>query len=552
MQKDILTWSKWLIVGTFIILVSLQAGKSFVLDEIDFPTVSHTTSQTGRPVYYHSQLEQRHLGTYHPTLYINTLASFIKVFGFSPTTIRVFGAICVLISALLLILILRQLTKRNDGLEVLLLGLYLLNPYTISNATLPDIDPTILPVLLLLFVYVSIKFLHIKHRMDNKAVLILGLLFALVLWSKLTTPLVIPPFLLILALITSKDFKRSLLFTVKVTLIGIVTFVATYFIYCVMLGLSPTYTYIFLVESFTKGTSTDGPVAGVINNLKNIKYFLFWPTIPLVGAIGVASLGVLLDKTKDEATKIKKLLLVTGLLITFFYIALISPFGGYFKYPFPVFGLLVLSCAFFYDRYLRNAKINPLYAAAAVIFGFVLENVFWGDSMFLSPKPFEFIAIFIIAIIAFYFLVTTAKTRTIAASLFLLYLLFTIGFQLSISRIQAIAPYPTKYLYGQTGIDDAAAYIRANTKPGEVIWSMKDIGQISDRGFYESYAYYFSKPLEADLVDMMREGKVRYYVATTGIGQDNIDYYTNIKSILEKNATREKQFGNYVIYKAKG
>lgn len=154
---------------------------SFVLDELDFPIVSHATSQSMKPIYYRGEEFPIHVGTYHPTLYINSLASFIKLFGYSEVAVRIFGIICTLISAYLLLLILRQLTKQNKTAELLFLGLFLLNPYTIANTTLPDIDSTILPVVILLFIYYSIKYLFKNKDTSTKVIIILSALFALAL-----------------------------------------------------------------------------------------------------------------------------------------------------------------------------------------------------------------------------------------------------------------------------------------------------------------------------------------------------------------------------------
>lgn len=549
--KRLFSYLRLIIIGLFVVLVAVQSGKSFVLDEIDFPTVSNTVSQSGVPMYYHGEQAPIHPGTYHPTLYINTLATFIRAFGFNETSVRFFGVICVLLSAYLLVKIYRMLAKKHDGIENLFLGLYLLSPYTIANATLPDIDPTILPVLLLLFIYVSLRYLLQKKEMGNRVIIILGLLFSVVLWSKLTTPLVIPPFLACLAYIMTKDVKKSLLFTVKVAALGAGVFVTTYLIYCLALNLSLTYTYTFLLASFTKGTSSDGPIIGIINNIGNIRYFVYWITLPLLTVLGVSIFGVLFDKTNDEKTRIKKLLIATALLITIFYIALISPFGGFFKYPFPVFGILLLSIAFYYDKYLRKTNLNVWYAGLAILIGYVMEKSIWEDSMFLSGKPFDFLWVILIIAIASYVLLTKYKDKQTAKVIFTLVVVFAIGFQLSISRVQATAPYPTKYLYGQMGLDETADYLRVKTKPDEVIWSMKDVGFYVHNKFYESYSTYFDKSLQQDTITMLKEGKVRYYVATTGIGQDNINYYTDVKKILDENATVDKRIGNFIIYKSK-
>ena len=99
---------KNLIIILFLILAISQAGKKFVLDEIDFPIVAQATSQSGTPIYYRGEQNPQHIGIYHPPLYIYILAGFVKVFGYSETTIRTFGMICTMLSAYLCILIIKN------------------------------------------------------------------------------------------------------------------------------------------------------------------------------------------------------------------------------------------------------------------------------------------------------------------------------------------------------------------------------------------------------------------------------------------------------------
>lgn len=540
-----------LVVSFFLILVAAQAGKSFVLDELEFPIVSNATSQSGKPVYYHGEWELTHQGTFHPTLYIHSLALFIKAFGFSENIVRTFGAICVLISALLIIQIFRLLsTDKKPWLETVFLGLFLLNPYTLANATLPDIDQTVLPIALLLFIYVSTKLALAKKLLVNKSILMLALLFSLALWTKLTTPMILPVFLLCVAYISVKDIRKSLLVTLKTSALGAAIFGATYFLYGLILGLSTTFTYSFLLHSFTKGTESKGVIVGAFENLGNLNHFIFWPTIAVVILAGVASLVVLLAKEKDERTYVKKILVLMALLTTLFYIALIAPFGGFHKYSFPVFGILVLSIVFMLDTF-KKVKINWVYVVLAFLAGIVLVKLL-KDSMYFAGVTFSYMWILPIVIIVAYLTLINKATQRYAQSVAILVIAFALGFQLYVSRIQAVAPYPTKYLYGQMGIDEAASYLRANTEKDEVIWGMKDIGYYTNQRWVESYGYYFEPKLHKDLIDKLQNGEIRYFVATTGNGQDNLDYYTEVRDILETYATKEKQFDNYVIYRAKG
>jgi hypothetical protein len=80
---------------------------------------------------------------------------------------------------------------------------------------------------------------------------------------------------------------------------------------------------------------------------------------------------------------------------------------------------------------------------------------------------------------------------------------------------------------------------------------MKDVGYYATGRYYESYEYYFDRGLDDDLVRMLQAGKVRYYVATVGIGQDRIDAYPEVREILEANAVQVRTFGNFVIYRSR-
>ena len=101
------------------------------------------------------------------------------------------------------------------------------------------------------------------------------------------------------------------------------------------------------------------------------------------------------------------------------------------------------------------------------------------------------------------------------------------------------------------GLDQTTAYLRSVTNSNEVIWSMKDVGYYVNNRYYESYAYYYDKSLEGDLISKLKGGKVRYFVASTGIGEDNLVYLGDIREILDAYAVREKQFGNFIIFKTK-
>lgn len=126
-----------------------------------------------------------------------------------------------------------------------------------------------------------------------------------------------------------------------------------------------------------------------------------------------------------------------------------------------------------------------------------------------------------------------------------------LGTQLGITRSQAVVAYPITYHYGQSGFNETVAYLQGRVEPGEAIWSMKDIGHYVNKKYIENYSYIFDPTVEARLEDLIKLKHIRYFVVTTGIGQDRIDAYPEFKQALDTCCIVDKEFGNFVIYKAK-
>jgi hypothetical protein len=119
-----------------------------------------------------------------------------------------------------------------------------------------------------------------------------------------------------------------------------------------------------------------------------------------------------------------------------------------------------------------------------------------------------------------------------------------------VSRTHAVSEFPTKYNYGQLGFDHTVGYLKEKLAPGEVIWSMKDIGYYSGNKYIESYSYYYDEDVEYKIMSLSSAG-VRYFVATRDIGEDRIDASPKVLAALENCCILEKNFGNYYIYRKK-
>jgi hypothetical protein len=576
---------KGFIISLFIILVSLQAGKKFVLDEIDFPVVAQATSETGVPVYYRGEESPRHLGLYHPPLYIYSLAVFMKFFGYSEATVRIFGMLCTLTVALLCSLIIRKLipdTTIKHYMTLIFLSLFLLHPYTLANTTLPDIDQTVLPVTMLLFVYMMLKVFPVHPNVEtwastmpspkSGALITMSCLFALNLWAKMTTPLALLPTAFFILLALGYKIRRSLSVVVLIAVFGFVLFIGTYWMYCHFFTLPFDYTFHFLLHSFTKGTSGGSGIISTIKkigiNFSYIRQFSHWLTIPFLFALVLSVYFIISKKHKTLSEKLLMILSLCGLFVGLFYLSLISPFGHFFKYPYPVFSLLILPIAYCLATRLtfghseeaelsksENNQGRRIWFFFGVVFVPIVsyQSFIEKDSALYTGRAVSFsFLVSMVAVALFIGLInqkpSNLKIMRYAASALLAVL---IGVQFGISINQAVAYYPTKYEYGQNGMDETITYLKSQVYPTEIIWSMKDVGYYVNNRYIENYGYIFDPSLESKLKDIIKLQKVRYFVVTQGIGEDRIDAYEELRRSLDSCCDVDRIFDNFVVYKAR-
>ncbi len=558
----------YIFIFIFITLSIVQSDKNFTLDEIDFPAVSLATSETGKPIYYRGEDNKNHIGLYHPPLYIYSLAAYIKIFGFNEISVRFFGVLCTLLTALISIKIIKKLFPREDSegiISTIFISLFLSHPYTLANATLPDIDQTILPILISLYLLILIKLdsYRFNGKLLNNTILLLipSLIFAVNLWAKLTTPLALVPLSFFIFLVQKKTVMNALKATLIVGFLGLFFFLVSYFLYCHFLNLPLLYTFEFLIHSFFKGTSGSvGLVDKIFFNIGYFNYFSSWLTIPFILLFSISFFYLILKKVKSDSEKFTIILSAFGIFVSLFYLCLISPFGGFFKYVFPVFFIFFIPIAYFiYCNLFANYSPNKIvshknifiFIVLFVILSLSFQSIFVKDISFLTHEKISGLFLSIIFLISFIFSLLYLKLNTYSKILSCIIFALTLGYTLGISRTQAIASYPTRYEYGKLGFSDAVNYLKANVFANEPIWAMKDVGFYVNNIYYENYGDVFSTDLNNKFKFLINEKKVRFFVVTSGIGQDRIDVYPVLKEGLNNCCKLDKTFGNFLIYKVK-
>jgi hypothetical protein len=583
-----------LVIGLFVLLTAIQANKKFVLDEIDFPTVALATSQSGIPIYYRGELTPEHIGIYHPPMYIYALAGFIKIFGFSEIGVRAFGVICTLITVFLLLKIGQLLlpeAKSARMFPVIAVAIFLLHPYTIANTTLPDIDQTVLPVAILLYLVFILKYCvgrgeEASPFVDVKTnglsfIVSASLLFCLALWTKLTTPIALIPLTACILLVSGSGWLLALGFAGLIAAVGICLFGATYYLFCNATGLPYSYTLDFLLQSFSKGTSGGSGTTIFSKIALNFAYglnFATWMTSAFISLVSFVFSSMAFDLGKSS--KMERLALLLGCFgmgVTVFYVGLIAPFGGFFKYPYATFSLVIIPIGVFIGKDF-SAGVNSQLSSAnrtlnskshyakfleyfvyltlgtcSVFYALLItkDNAFFAGGAMTSNWFFAASGVGVVLAVIWKFTKPNFFKRIGLYSL----VIIQVSFGTSLAYLQATAPYPTKYEYGQKGLDQVTEYLRSKVGSTEPIWSMKDVGFYTRNRYVENYGDVLLSTTKDQLLSRLQlateRNKVRYFVVTESIGQDRIDAYAPVKLALDECCDFERKFDNFLIYKLK-
>lgn len=567
----------------FILLSIVQAGKPLHLDNMDFPAVARATASSGLPVYYRGEENPQHSGLYHPPLYIYTLALWYKLFGFSITTTRMFGVLFTILQGVIALRIFRCIfgNALASRIEPFFWLLFLLNPYTLAISSIADIDSTIYGPILLLIIYSVLSCVWEDGALITKPpstgrILVSGILFGVGLWAKLTTILILIPFMFFLLALPG-HFLKAAKTTAMIVLTGTGLFVLTYMLYGYLLNLNVKYTYDFLIINvLNKGSSGAQGMLGRlndgINNVEvNLPFTLRW-TGTIVWLLILSSLGSFAYVAfKRRSLKLYHLLIISILPVVniFYYLIKTLSFGASpAKYHFVFWSLFYIPLAILAARVSLNDLLGDettkrginrweqWFLAAGFILATIFGLTYLKDHVLLHPTQLHFSPILVplvltLVLASLYAAASRFQVKRTIRVLIALLVMCDAGVLAGVAWAQVKRPYTTTYNYGQLGITEAVAYIRFHSAPTDTISSMKDVGFMSERKYFENYAALFNDAAAERLVKNLETGKIRYAVFTRGIGEDQIDAYPNLKVGIERTCELVARFGNYVIYEPK-
>ncbi len=565
------TTGTWFAVICFLLVFAIGASKPLQLDNMDFPAVGEATAQKGVPVYYRGEQNPEHLGLYHPPLYIYTLALWFNVFGAGPAQARLFGASCVLLYGLCILLLLRTLFGADYARRAApwFWLIFLLNAYTIQSASITDIDTTVYGplILLLLWSLLRLTWRDGVQRTDPVSMFELvrcSLFLTFCLWAKLTTILLVLPFVFLL-MITRLGWFRAAALSVFVVVAGVVGFLSTYWVYGKMTGLPVDYTLDFTLASFLGRGSSGGAGFGAWLNDRwtNFRFMapfmVVWSgLIPWICvAAGTAYSLWRWRRNRDSRSLHAALLLLLAGLSIAYYCAQVITFGGApFKYAFVYWGVAIVAtvCAAVQpDRMSpplsawRIAGYALSWVAAAIVGVFVVQ-----DRALLNPSDRSALvwALSIpLALLSIGIFARGCGRSLSGSALAMCGLALYGGLQAGTAIHQNAQQYATTYDYGQRGFGDVTGYVRSQTGPDDVIVSMKDVGYAARRRYFENYAAVYGSELEAGKIkDMLASGAAKLAIFTEGRGQDQLVVNPRLRDWITSSCSLLASFDHYRVY----
>lgn len=232
----------WCLVALAAITFALAAARYLPsplrFDESEWVPQAHGILRHGTPMLTYAE-DQRlfarpyygydaHYGMWHPPLFAYSLAVAIAAFGDGNVAVRLVPLAWGLLALWLAWRTARSALPEDPLLRAIPAAVAVLSPLVLEGLFYVDIDNSSLAAAVFALVAVHV---HMVPSSPTRRCIVLGVLFALALWSKLTTPA------LMLAAIAAdtwlrQGFIRALGQAVTIALIGAGLFAATYLAYC--------------------------------------------------------------------------------------------------------------------------------------------------------------------------------------------------------------------------------------------------------------------------------------------------------------------------------
>jgi 4-amino-4-deoxy-L-arabinose transferase-like glycosyltransferase len=509
--------------------------KPLSTDEVEFSMASVELAKTGKPLFYMGEVwgatmekskswwafqdsgKPWHLyGFWHPPGLLHIISNLYKIFGIKDWVARFPGFICGIGSLLLLRRCARLLAgPENAGrAEALVSILYGVNPFLLQLGVMVDLDNTVVNFCSIWYLYEFARSTIRKVPLWRKHLGLAGILVC-GFWAKEFTGV----YLMVACgfyLLVRRDWKE-LGFALLGFALGSGVFLASWWLYCKLGHYDPWYWYHFTIkDKLVAGTGLlrtalrDG---GIHEGLRIVRFTSFSLMIWVGPVLFPLFLWGLFDScralVKSKRPSLGDLFCVFGAAmigITVIY----RPSLQMLKYTYPIFGPSIAFIGIWLARKLGSLAERELLAVLLAAGAVALSQRFiFGDMVFFlynapllesADVGFWYCAASLSVLLAIRFL---ADSRSRARLLLLSLLALCTGMNLGTSLGQLGKEYVTSVSwnnYGDSELDKAIEYAKANIKPNEMVICRKEFGfylRLNDPKFSQRW-YIPPMVMEAD------------------------------------------------------
>jgi hypothetical protein len=501
----------------------------------------------------------------HPQAYVHLAQLCTAIFGPTVGAIRLVGVFCGVVSVWQVPLLVHFVWPDHpQRSRMMVIGVWLtaLNPLTLQNAMLIDIDNTLLVPTLTILICVWAALLTHSARTRMTA---LTIMLAVALWGKLSTP---PLLMGAVGLyhLARREWKRATEI-VLASVSGLVLFGLTFAIYSRFTGFQLAYF-----------APTFGRVGGFLNLQELIVrfpqgmgVFVMWLSLPLVILLGVA-LATSVWRIARRQTIPSDALSLYVVIVALFYPLVYVPAWGYPRYQAPLVPIISVLVAALLTPFTLNVS-RPMSSWLAGTLGGILafnllvlpdplwliyRTTFEGDLFDVWRRLLAgLVVVAVLGLLTGLILLggyIWARARQVPCGLMCMNLLgvLTIASFATVSLTQITAPYSTRYRYTY----DYADYlwsVRQVQSAGDsaYVLAIKEIWLESGLAGEEIYPY-FCASCAPNLLDVIRSRRIDVMAWTTKEDTRSSDVTANAEVIatLDRCYTKFTR-GVFIVYRLK-
>jgi hypothetical protein len=572
-----------MVLVAIVVILSLLAAvigagrslaKPYLMDEMEFPSVARAIAETGQPVYYRGELYPNNVGLWHPPLYIAWYAGWMKLFGTSTFSGRLFGLVNICLSIVTLAVFAWRRRQQLDGPEphlrfsLALLGGLLVaatSPLLVQGSTLPDIDTQLLPLTLTAFILLMFEMRRQEIRERRYwMVFVVGCMIQL--YAKLPTVILIIPTFLAFELAyrlsqnrtvrvrlrrsqgfsgTSTNYRLLIVFNQSVyrlfggpllaiigTVLAFLMLTVTWFIIANLWGVNFSLPFSYLTQSTNNPANFAGSggflVAILASAPEHFNYVVQWIGLPALLFIGLMVAREFTSYVPGFLSRPERVALYTffAVLLALYIILRPAPFAFPKYYPplIPVLALLSM------DLLIALQKTRPSWLSLGIVGALLATYLIYitanpstsGKDFILSfytewpksPLVWRWMVVPLLVAITVGVAAGAILRRRIIDYIAVAIVAIMLGWQINVIWQQSQASYATTYYYGEQSLEEVTTYLREILDDDAVLIAPKDVGyQLQDR-----WQYYELTP---DPRPLLEQPGVRYLVM-----REN-DYYGN-------------------------